>query len=100
MTHSTGRIMIVEDDADIQVALFDLLSREGYCVDIVNDAVAAITLLEDGACPSMMLVDLVMPGIVGQELLEYLRDDVRLAAIPVAIVSGSPHLAPSGYTVF
>jgi hypothetical protein len=41
-----------------------------------------------------------MPGVVGQELLEYLRHDERLASLPVAIVSASPQLAPAGYPVF
>jgi CheY-like chemotaxis protein len=100
MTTPARRIMIVEDDVDIQAALLDLLSAEGYEVDLVDNGADAITMLEAGARPCVMLVDLLMPGIVGQELLEYVRDDVRLAAIPVAIVSGSPHLAPDGYQVF
>lgn len=92
--------MIVEDDVDIQAALVDLLAAEGYEVDVVENGAAAISMLEDGARPCVMLVDLLMPGIVGQELLEYVRDDIRLATIPVAIVSGSPQLAPGGYQVF
>jgi CheY-like chemotaxis protein len=100
MSTQPGRILIVEDDADIQAALCDLLSGEGYEVDIVDNGADAISMLENGARPCVMLVDLLMPGIVGQELLEYVRDDVRLAAIPVAIVSGSPQLAPAGYQVF
>jgi CheY-like chemotaxis protein len=100
MKGQPGRILIVEDDVDIQAALFDLLSGEGYEVDIVENGADAISMLEDGARPCVMLVDLLMPGIVGQELLEYVREDVRLAAIPVAIVSGSPQLAPDGYQVF
>jgi hypothetical protein len=41
-----------------------------------------------------------MPGIVGQELLEYVRAEQGLAEIPIAIISGSPELAPDGYEVF
>jgi CheY-like chemotaxis protein len=100
MNDRTGRILIVEDDVDIQVALTDLFAADGYDVDVVDSGAEAINLLESGERPCVMLVDLLMPGIVGQELLEYVRDDVRLAAIPVAIVSGSPQLAPGGYQVF
>ena len=100
MGSHTGQILIVEDDADIQAALSDLFTAEGYEVDIAESGVEAITMLESGDRPCVMLVDLLMPGIVGQELLEYIHDDVRLAAIPVAIVSGAPQLAPSGYQVF
>jgi CheY-like chemotaxis protein len=47
-----------------------------------------------------MIVDLLMPGVVGQELLEFVRDEPSLAQVRVAIVTGSPKLAPAGYTVF
>jgi CheY-like chemotaxis protein len=100
MESPQGRILIVEDDLDIQEALSELLRREGYQVEIADNGAEAIAMLEGGDRPCVMLVDLLMPGIVGQELLEYLRDDVRLATIPVAIVSGSPQLAPEGYRVF
>ncbi len=80
--------------------LCDLLIHEGYEVDLVENGADAIHRLEASDPPCVVLVDLLMPGIVGQELLEYLRADTRLAAIPVAIVSGSPQLAPAGYTVF
>jgi CheY-like chemotaxis protein len=92
--------MIVEDDASVQVALGDLFSREGYEVAIAHDGVEAIQLLEEGARPSVMFVDLLMPGIVGNELLDYVGDDPVLSRIPVAIISGSPQLAPAGYKVF
>lgn len=93
-------ILVVEDDYDIGTTLCELLRHEGYEVELVENGVEAIHRLESTEPPCVVLVDLLMPGIVGQELLEYLRADTRLAAIPVAIVSGSPHLAPEGYKVF
>jgi CheY-like chemotaxis protein len=93
-------VLIVEDDPGIRDALTDLLQAEGYETDLVKNGAEAIDLLEGARRPSAVLVDLLMPGIVGQELLEYLRDDARLASIPVAIFSASPQLAPPGYTVF
>lgn len=93
-------VLIVEDDPDIRNTLGDLLRREGYEVMLAKDGVEAVSLLEAAHHPCAILVDLLMPGVVGQELLEYLREDDRLASIPVAIVSGSPHLAPEGYKVF
>ena len=95
-----GRVLIVEDDPDIQAALTELITREGYDVEVAGNGADAINFLEGHVRPCAVLVDLLMPGIVGQELLEYLREDDRLASIPVAIVSGSPQLAPEGYKVF
>jgi two-component system, OmpR family, response regulator CpxR len=97
---SRSRVLIVEDDSEVQLALAELLASHGYHVDVASTGADAIDFLESGARPDAVLVDLLMPGLVGQELLEYMRSDHQLAAIPVAIVSASPHLAPGGYTVF
>ncbi len=78
----------------------DLLKGDGYEIDLATNGAEAISHLETSLHPCAVVVDLLMPGIVGQELLEYLRDDVDRAAIPVAIFSASPHLAPKGYLVF
>jgi CheY-like chemotaxis protein len=92
--------MIVDDDADMQDLLGELLENEGYEVDVASNGAEAINLLDSSDRPCAVLVDLLMPGLVGQELIEYLRSDDKLASIPLAVVSGSPHLAPEGYTVF
>jgi CheY-like chemotaxis protein len=95
-----ARILVVEDDPDIQATLCELFQREGYEVDVVPNGAEAITFLDEHTHPDVVLVDLLMPGVVGNELLEYLHSDADLSAIPVAIVSGSPQLAPEGYKVF
>jgi CheY-like chemotaxis protein len=95
-----ARILVVEDDPDIQTTLSELFQREGYVVDVVPNGAEAINFLDEHAHPDVVLVDLLMPGVVGNELLEYLHSDAELASIPVAIVSGSPQLAPEGYKVF
>lgn len=96
------RILIVEDDRDARDVLAELLSKEGFTVEVAADAVDAIHLLEapGNEPPRAMLVDLLMPGILGGSLLEYVRDEPHLQNVRVAIVSASPHLAPDGYTVF
>jgi CheY-like chemotaxis protein len=93
-------VLIVDDDADVQDLLAELLSRNGYTVDIATNGAEAINVLSSGAPPCAVLVDLMMPGIVGQELLEYIRSDEKLAEVEIAIISGSPELAPEGYATF
>jgi CheY-like chemotaxis protein len=93
-------ILIVDDDADVQEALAELLATEGYTVEVAANGAEAIEVLEREPMPCAVIVDLMMPGIVGQELLEYLRHHERLASVPVAILSASPQLAPEGYRVF
>jgi len=97
-----SRILIVEDDRDARDVLAHLLAREGFQVEVAADAVDAIHSLETrpDEPPRAILLDLLMPGILGGTLLEYLREEPQFAGIRVAIVSGSPHLAPDGYPVF
>ncbi|MEP6865639.1 MAG: response regulator [Deltaproteobacteria bacterium] len=99
-TASQPHVLIVEDDFEVRWMLAAVLTAEGYQIDMASNGAEAISFLEGGQRPSAVLVDLLMPGVVGQEFLEYLRDDVQLAEIRVAIVSASPHLAPKGYRVF
>jgi CheY-like chemotaxis protein len=100
MDSKTARVLVVEDDPDIQTTLSDLFVREGYEVAVVPNGAEAIMFLDEHDRPDVVLVDLLMPGVIGNELLEYLSTDAELASIPIAIVSGSPQLAPDGYTVF
>jgi CheY-like chemotaxis protein len=94
------RVLVVDDDRDIQDLLCELFRRAGYEVELAGNGADAIDTLERSAPPAAILVDLVMPGIVGQELLEYVQRADHLVDVPVAIVSGSPHLAPRGFRVF
>ena len=94
------RILIVEDDRDARDILAALLAREGFVVEAAADAVEAIHILETRPPPDTILVDLVMPGILGGSLIDYVRDQPSLVGVRVAIVSASPHLAPDGYPIF
>jgi CheY-like chemotaxis protein len=95
-----GDILVVDDDIEVRSALADVFQMHGYTVELAANGADAIDLLERGHRPDVVLVDLLMPGVIGHSLLEYMRGDQQLSQIPVAIVSASPHLAPPGYRVF
>ena len=80
--------------------LCELFAREGFRVDVATDGAAAILFLEHHEPPSVILLDLLMPGILGSSVLAYLGSTPSLEHVPVAIVSSSPHLAPEGYPLF
>jgi CheY-like chemotaxis protein len=92
-------VLIVEDEEDLRMALGRLFSENGYGIGLAANGIEAIEWMEHRV-PCAVVLDLLMPGIVGQELLEHMRGDAALATIPVAIISGSPELAPEGYSVF
>lgn len=93
-------MLLVEDDPDTRALLEDLLKDQGYQVETAANGADAILALDEKEPPCVMLVDLLMPGVVGQELLEFLESEERFSSITVGIVSGSPELAPRGYTLF
>src|SRR3569833_493367 len=59
----THRVLIVEDDPEIQAALEELMTDEGYDVWLAANGADAIQLLEErGESPCAVLVDLLLPG--------------------------------------
>jgi CheY-like chemotaxis protein len=86
-------ILIVDDDADIRESLQLALELEGYMVHTARHGGDAWAMLEGGLRPALMLLDLAMPVLSGPELLERLRADERLAALPVVILTAFGTLA-------
>jgi DNA-binding NtrC family response regulator len=93
-------LLIVDDDADIRLLLCELFAKAGYGCEVAVDGAAAILFLEHNDAPDAIVLDLLMPGIIGSSVLAYLSTRPGLAEVPVAIVSSSPHLAPPGYPLF
>jgi DNA-binding response OmpR family regulator len=93
-------LLVVDDDPEIRLLLSELFAREGFRVDVADDGASAILFLEHHEPPSAILLDILMPGILGSSVLTYLASKPDLEHVPVAIVSSSPHLAPGGYPLF
>ena len=77
----TGSVIaIVDDDAYIGDMLEELLRREGYGVLRAYSGTEALMLLEDRR-PDLILLDLMLPGLNGEEVLPH------LTGIPVIVLS-------------
>ena len=83
-------ILIVEDDEGVQEALANVLSEEGYEVEVARDGNEALQRLESGPAPSLILLDLMMPQMDGIEFRARQLANSRLANIPVIVVSARP----------
>ncbi|MBI5669634.1 MAG: response regulator [Chloroflexi bacterium] len=81
-------ILIVDDNEDDRAFLADLLHHAGYPVVQAETGAAALDWLAQQPA-SLIVLDLVMPGLSGFEVLERLRADETTAAIPVVIVTGA-----------
>ncbi len=85
-------IMIVDDDADIREVLEMILYSEGYPTCAASNEMNALTLLNQAKTPpSMIILDLQMPVMSGDEFLVHLRthSNPTLRNIPVMIITAS-----------
>ena len=85
-------ILVVDDSADLRETLAEILHEQGYRVRTAAHGQDALTQLRNGPLPSLILMDLVMPVMDGWELRRHLRQDPRLAPVPVVVISGSEGL--------
>ena len=81
-------ILVVEDDAETRNAMRSLLELHGYAVVTAGDGSEALQRLREGLKPSLILLDLMMPGMDGFGFVNEKRQDPELSAIPVIIYSG------------
>jgi DNA-binding NtrC family response regulator len=88
-------ILVVDDDADVRLALEMTLQYQGYDVWTAKDGIEALKRLEtearDGRRPAVVVTDLKMPGLDGLGLLERVR--AAEDPPPVVVVSGHGDVA-------
>ena len=81
-------VLIVDDDPDVTVYLSSLLEDHGYRVAQANSVEAALAGLSDGCHAQVVLVDVLMPGRSGLDLLVTLRRDPRWGRLPLVVMTG------------
>lgn len=81
-----GRVLVVDDEPDVQLLVRLFLEPEGATIETAASGEEALELIATDP-PDLVLLDLGLPGIGGQEVLRILRDEGRLAQLPVLVVS-------------
>lgn len=84
MNDTPGRILLVEDDDSFRRALTEVLTVRGYAVTAAADAAAALETLQSETI-DLVVSDLIMPGMKGDELLGRIR--VAFPAVPVIAIT-------------
>lgn len=84
---SSGRILVVDDEADIRSLLQEILSEEGYEVVAAANAAQARNQRATAA-PDLVLLDIWMPDVDGISLLREWSTNEHLRACPVVMMSG------------
>ncbi len=84
------RVVVVEDDEDLRDLVVQVLGDLGFEGVGFGDAREALAALRrPGGLPSVILLDLEMPGMTGWEFRREQLADPRLARIPVVVGSGA-----------
>jgi CheY-like chemotaxis protein len=84
---NAATILIVDDDADICELMKIFLEATGYRVNVALDGYEALEQLQAGMKPALILLDLMMPRMDGEEFMAQMRSR-RFAKTPVVIMSG------------
>lgn len=83
----SGRILAVDDSADNRELLSRYLNREGHEVVLASSGEEALALL-DTEDIDLVLLDLIMPGMDGGEVLTRIKANPAWRAMPVIVISG------------
>ncbi|HKK28511.1 MAG TPA: response regulator transcription factor [Gemmatimonadota bacterium] len=83
---SGERILVVDDEPDILSLLVYQLSREGYRISTAVDGPSAVSTAIDDR-PDLVVLDLMLPGMDGYQVLRTLREDERTSEIPVLLLT-------------
>lgn len=81
-----GKVLVVEDEKDLQDLLTYNLAREGFAVRIAETGEQALELVKSDR-PDLVLLDLMLPGIDGLGVCRRLKGDPATGSIPVVILT-------------
>jgi len=82
-----GRLLVVDDDANNRAALARRLTQRGYTVEVADDGPHALARIPHGRY-DLVLLDQMMPGMSGLEVLRRLRTTYSQNELPVIMVTG------------
>jgi CheY-like chemotaxis protein len=80
------RILVVDDDEMVLIALDELLKPEGYEVQTVSSGMEALQKLDQGGYDLLML-DVIMPEMDGYELCKRIREKEKYKETPVVFLT-------------
>ncbi|MBF9046823.1 response regulator [Rhodobacterales bacterium LSUCC0031] len=81
-----GRILLIEDEGNIREAIGFILSRAGWEVQGHGNGATAIDAVARTK-PDLIILDIMLPGRSGFEILRALRDGAETATLPVLMLT-------------
>lgn len=80
------KILLIEDDDMLRELITKRLTKGGYAVLQATDGVEGLKAVEEQK-PDLVLLDIVLPGIDGFEVLEKIKNSASLSKTPVVMLS-------------
>jgi putative two-component system response regulator len=82
--------ILIVDDVEINRIILEDMLMEDYNIDQAENGIEALDKLQSGACrPSLVLLDIMMPGMDGFEVLEKMRNNALTKKIPVIFITAA-----------
>ena len=86
MAGQTKTVLIVEDDVFLMSLLKNRMESAGFSILAAKDGEEAIKILKE-IKPDLILLDIILPGKSGFEVLEEMKSDPQISNAPVMIIS-------------
>lgn len=90
-----GCVLIVDDEEDVRESVRDVVEMMGCVALMAESGEDALAILEKRR-PCLVLLDLLMPGMSGAEVLNAIRAQPALRSLPVVMSTSAPDRAPRG----
>jgi DNA-binding response OmpR family regulator len=82
-------VLVVDDEPHIGRIIRTRLEQDGFVVYLAEHGQEALALLQEHPHVALVLLDLMMPGMSGIDVLRVLRSDVRWAALPCIVLTAA-----------
>ena len=86
MTPAQHSVLVADDDPDIRDLVVFKLEQAGFSVRAVADGNAALEVLE-ATTPDLVVLDVMMPGLSGLDVLRQIRAEQRLESVKVLLLT-------------
>jgi CheY-like chemotaxis protein len=88
------RILVVDDTPDNLFLIETVLQAEGYQVEVADNGQDALSMIS-AEPPALLLLDVMMPGMHGYEVVRRIRQNSNLPFIPIILITGCEQLDTS-----
>lgn len=86
MTPEQTRVLVADDDPDIRDLVTFKLRQAGFDLRTFDDGASALAAIEADP-PELVVLDVMMPGLSGIDLLKKIREDERLRGVRVILLT-------------